>query len=166
MDFSRGLALFFTASLGMALFRPLPLQPLPPLIANERTSYSCSKEVINNISKQNAPVPIVLSGDLFLVTQLNISKMLPIQPGKEDNQSLAFLNSRENQCNKTVLFLPLPPVDLAFPTVEILPNRQVCVNRRLLKNKCMPNKPVAFHIAMRSGNAGSLIVSASYSSSK
>ena len=164
IDFSRRLPLFLTISLVLALFRPLPLQPSPPLITNEHTSYYCSKEVTNNISKQNAPIEIVLSGDLFWVTKLSIIRMLSTQPGKETEQSLAFLNSRDNQCNKTVLFLPSPPVDLTFPTVEILPNRQVCVNRRLLKNKCMPNKPVAFQVAMRSSNAGSLIVSASYSS--
>ena len=166
MDFSRLLPLVLMAGLVMALFRPLPLQPLPPLIANVRTGYSCSKEVINNISKQNAPNPIVFSGEIFWATQLRISTMLPIQPRNEGKQSLVFINSRENQCNQTALFLPLPPMDLAFPLVEILPNRQICVNRRLLKNKCMPNKPVAFYIAMRSGNAGSLIVSASYSSAK
>ena len=161
MDFSRYLQLLLAVSLVTALFRPSPSYPLSPPIAHERTNYSCSMEVIKNKPKQNTPIQTVFPGNIFWARYLNINRMLPTKPGKEDKQTLAFLNSRENKCNKTFLFLPVPPLDLAFPTVEVLPNRQVCANRRLLKNKCMPNDPVAFPMLMRWGNVGSLIISSS-----
>ena len=161
MGFSRYLQILLAVSLVTARFPPLTFYPLPSLIAHERTNYSCSMEVIKNKPMQNTPIQSVFPGNILWDRYLNINRMLPNQPGKEDKQTLAFLYSRENKCNKTVLFLPVPPLDLAFPTVEVLPNRQVCANRRLLKNKCMPNDPVAFPMLMRLGNVGSLIISSS-----
>ena len=155
MSFIRHFPLFLTTSLVITT----------PLITNENTNYSCSNERIKNRLEQNAPMQIDIGRQSNWAIPLNINRMRPIQPRKKFNLNLALLHPRKNQCNKKILFLPVPPRYLKFPVVEVLPNQQVCLSGRLLQKKCMPRNPVAFSFMVR-GNVGSLIVSSSCYSSK
>ena len=149
----------------LPIFLAIGLVITPSLIANETIGYSCSTEAIKNMTKQKAPIQNDLSMQSRWAIPLNINRMLPTQPRRQDNQNLAFLHPRGKECNNKILFLPVSPAYLKFPYVEVLPNQEVCLNGRLLQKKCMPKDPVAFAFVLR-GNVGSLIVSSSYYSSK
>ena len=154
----------------MAFTRQLPivlaigLVIIPSLLANETIGYSCSKEAIK-MTKQEAPIQNGLSTLSRWAIPLNISRMLPTQPKREDINNLAFLHPRGKECKNKILFLPVSPVHLKFPHVEVLPNHEVCLNGKLLQKKCMPKDPVAFALVLR-GNVGSLIVPSSWYTSK
>ena len=49
-------------------------------------------------------------------------------------------------CNQRILFLPLTIQHLKFPTFEILPNHDVCVNGERLRNVCMPRDPLLYEV--------------------
>ena len=138
---------------------------ISPIIANEDISYSCSQKVSVDTSGQNDPIQSRFGRQSHWAIPLNINVMLSTQPRKESSQSGVFHHPREKQCNKKILFLPVLPLDLKFPIVEVLPDQQLCLNGRLLLRKCMPQNPVAFPLMME-GHFGSLIVSSSYYSSK
>ena len=151
--------------LPLAVFLATRLVIPPNHISNEHTRYFCSKEVNTYMPKQNIPMENGLDTQSPWPTPLNINNMLPTQPREEANENFAFRHPQGKQCNTKVIFLPVPPKDIKFPTVEVLPNRQVCLNGRLLQKKCMPTDPVAFRFIME-GTVGSLIVSSSYYSAK
>ena len=155
MSFIRHFPLFFTTSLVITT----------PLITNESTNYFCSNEGIKYLLEQNAPMQNDIGMQSNLAIPLNINLMRSTQSRKRFILNLAFLHPRNNQCNQKILFLPVPPQNLKFPVVEVLPNQQVGLSGRVLQKKCMPRNPVAFPFVMR-GNVGSLIVSSSCFSSK
>ena len=155
MAFMRKLPSFFATTLIITLH----------LIANADGSYTCSKKTTKNLPDQNEQTENGSIPASYWPMPLNITRLLPSQPRNESYQNLVFIYPLEKQCSRKILFLPVRPRGLIFPNVEVLPNQQVCLNGRLLQNKCMPKDPVAFPF-MINGIFGSLIVSASYYSSK
>ena len=157
----------------MSLFVATSLVIIPPLVANEDTRYSWSKEVINKMPGHNAPIQNGFDRQLHWAIPLNINWMRSTQPRKKSNQIPMFLHPVEKQCNKKILFPPLSSIDLPPPYLDVLPAQQVLVtytccvrlwramaNGRLYVRKCVPQKPVTFSF-MILGNVGSLIVSSS-----
>ena len=149
----------------LPIFLAIGLVIVPSLLANETIGYSCSKEAIKKMTEQKAPIQNGLSTLSRWAIPLNINRMLPTQSKREDTQDLTILHPRGRECKNKILFLPVSPAHLKFPHVEVLPNHEVCLNGKLLQNKCMPKDPVAFALVLR-GNAGSLIVPSSWYTSK
>ena len=155
----------------MSLFLATSLVIIPPLIANEDTSQSWSTEVIKNMPEQNTPIQNGFARQPRWASPLNMIWMLRTQPRRKSNQVPAFLHPLEKQCNKKILYPPVPTTDLKIPYLDVLPAQQVLVtytccerlwdvmpNGKLLLRKCRPQKPVTFSF-MILGNVGSLIAS-------
>ena len=140
---------------------------LAPFSRTVALSYTCSKNSPENTSDgivetpKRMPLPLKWSSPLSMnriiygnprmyILSKRFDASFPTAPWK-------FTKIDEN-CDQRFLFLPVPTKQLAFPMVEVLPNRQVCLNGRKLPNNCMPNNPRPIPVMFR-GKPGSLIVS-------
>ena len=140
---------------------------LAPFSRTIALSYTCSKNSPENTSDgivetpKRMPPPLKWSSPLSLNRIIYGNPRLYILSKRVDESFPAvpwkFTKIDEN-CDQRFLFLPVPIKELAFPMVEVLPNRKVCLNGRELPNNCMPNSPRPIPVWFR-GQPGSLIVS-------
>ena len=141
----------------MFSIRPLPLSLVigtiltQLLIAKVDATYTCRMQTINDVPKLPNQEELSWRSKRSIASKwgrlLDIDRNLPVQQ--------ITMVKEIQECNSRTLFLPVPPRNLTFPTVEVLPNRLVCLNG-ILQNECMPKYPVAFPV---DGGRGSLILS-------
>ena len=103
------------------------------MLVPESCSYDCTKSI-----NYQYPTWWILSRPQINMTFHRILRSEITKKGKR----FFFRPRSYKSCRKATLLLPFALHKLTFPVLEILPNREICIEGKKIPGVCMPPNPV------------------------
>ena len=123
------------------------------VIVHAQNTYSCSSPMENDKQLPTAKFGAFPTSPPQLQQNISSNFVRILRSGYGENDGMAkekrlghFFRIYKLHCHQPVLLLPLSVDELASANFEVLPNQQVCLNGKKMKNACMPHDSMSIQL--------------------